>query len=191
MLFEGGAWFFALNEFRKVKGRFGFIEAVRRGKDPSMFVVLFEDSAAMLGLALAFLGVLLSELTGAVIFDGIASIFIGLILAGTATWLAYETKSLLIGERANSHVIAGIRQITTNHPVVNHVNEVLTMHMGPDFILLNLSVDFKDKAAAPEIEVAVAEIDTEIKRVYPEVKRIFIEAESRRASVLGEGPGID
>jgi cation diffusion facilitator family transporter len=191
MLFEGGAWFFALNEFRKVKGRFGFIEAVRRGKDPSMFVVLFEDSAAMLGLALAFFGVLLSELTGAVIFDGIASILIGLILAGTATWLAYETKSLLIGERANSHVIAGIRQITTNHPVVNHVNEVLTMHMGPDFILLNLSVDFKDKAAAPEIEVAVAEIDTEIKRVYPEVKRIFIEAESRRASVLGEGPGID
>jgi len=180
MVFEGAAWYFALTEFRKVKGKWGFIEAVHRGKDPSMFVVLFEDSAAMLGLLLAFSGVLLAQVTGIVIFDGIASIFIGLILAGTAIWLAYETKSLLIGERANEHVIADIRQIVLNHAEVNHVNEALTMHMGPDFILLNLSVDFNDDAAAPDIELAVAEIDAKIKQAYPEVQRIFIEAEPRR-----------
>jgi len=180
MVFEGAAWYFALTEFRKVKGKWGFIEAVQRGKDPSMFVVLFEDSAAMLGLLLAFFGVLLSQVTGIVVFDGIASILIGLILAGTAIWLAYETKSLLIGERANEHVIAGIRQIVLNHSEVNYVNEILTMHMGPDFILLNLSVDFNDEAAAPDIELAVAEIDAEIKRSYAEVQRIFIEAEPRR-----------
>jgi cation diffusion facilitator family transporter len=179
MIFEGAAWYFALTAFKKVKGKWGYIEAVQRGKDPSMFVVLFEDSAAMLGLALAFVGVLLTQVTGNVLFDGVASILIGLILAGTAIWLAYETKSLLIGERANLHVIAGIKQIVANHPVVNHVNEALTMHMGPDFILLNLSVDFRDEAAAPEIERAVAKIDAEIKRTYPEVKRIFIEAESK------------
>jgi len=180
MVFEGAAWYFALTEFRKVKGKWGFIEAVHRGKDPSMFVVLFEDSAAMLGLLLAFSGVLLAQVTGVVIFDGIASILIGLILAGTAIWLAYETKSLLIGERANEHVIADIRQIVLNHAEVNHVNEALTMHMGPDFILLNLSVDFNDDAAAPDIELAVAEIDAKIKQAYPEVQRIFIEAEPRR-----------
>ena len=179
-VFEGAAWYFALTEFRKVKGNQGFIEAVHRGKDPSMFVVLFEDSAAMLGLSMAFVGVLLTQLTGILVFDGIASILIGLILAGTAMWLAYETKGLLIGERANVDVIAGIRKIVQGHTEVNHVNEILTMHMGPDFVLLNLSVDFDDDAAAPEIEVAVAEIDSEVKRAYPEVQRIFIEAEPRR-----------
>jgi len=179
MVFEGAAWYLAFSEFKKVKGNWGFVEAVQRGKDPSMFVVLFEDSAAMLGLILAFFGVLLSQMTGIVMFDGMASIAIGLILAGTAAWLAYETKSLLIGERANVQVIEGIRTIARNHPEVNHVNEILTMHMGPDFILLNLSVDFSDGALAPAIESAIAEMDAEIKRTFPEVKRIFIEAEPR------------
>ena len=179
MIFEGAAWYFAFSEFKKVKGKWGFMEAVQRGKDPTMFVVLFEDSAAMLGLVLAFFGVLLSQLTGIRMFDGIASILIGLVLAGTAAWLAYETKSLLIGERANVHVIEGIRSIARNHPDVNYVNEVLTMHMGPDFILLNLSLDFRDGALAPGIEAAIAEMDTAIKQTFPEVKRIFIEAEPR------------
>lgn len=190
MIFEGAAWYFALTEFRKIKGNWGYIEAVQRGKDPSMFVVLFEDSAAMLGLVLAFMGVLLSQLTGILIFDGLASILIGLILAGTAAWLAYETKGLLIGERANMDVITGIKKIASAHSAVNHVNEVLTMHMGPDFILLNISLDFQDAAVAPEIEVAISEIDAEIKQTYPTVKRIFIEAESRvqRASIASERP---
>lgn len=183
MIFEGAAWYFALAQFTRVKGKWGYIEAVQRGKDPSMFVVLFEDSAAMLGLVLAFFGILLSQTTGNPVFDGIASVMIGLILAGTAAWLAHETKGLLIGERANLHVIAGIRQIVQTSAEVNHVNEILTMHMGPEFILLNLSVDFRDEALAPDIEAAVARIDGEIKRAYPEVKRIFIEAEPRKVSV--------
>ena len=188
MIFEGVAWYFALTEFRKVKGERSYIDAVQHGKDPTLFVVLFEDSAAMLGLILAFTGVLLSQLTGVLIFDGLASILIGLILAGTAAWLAYETKGLLIGERANSDVIVGIRNIARAHSTVNHVNEVLTMHMGPDFILLNISLDFKDTAVAPEIEVAISDIDAEIKKSYPAVKRIFIEAESRmqRSSIATE-----
>ena len=179
IIFEGAAWYFAFTEFKKIKGNLGIFEAVHRGKDPSMFVILFEDSAALLGLVFALVGVALSQITGNAIFDGIASIMIGLVLAGTAGWLAYETKGLLIGERAKLQVIDGIREIARKNSTVNHINKVLTMHMGPDYILLNLSVDFKDEALAPQIETAIAEIDAEIKRAFPEVKRIFIEAESR------------
>ena len=179
MVFEGGAWYFAYIEFNKAKGKLGLLEAVQRGKDPTMFVVLFEDSAAMLGLVLAFIGVLATQLTGNAIYDGAASVGIGLILAGTAFWLAYETKGLLIGESANQAVIDGIRKIVSGYKEVEHVNEILTMHMGPDFILLNLSVEFADEANAPEIEVTIAGMDAQIKAAYPEVKRIFIEAEAK------------
>lgn len=179
MLFEGGAWFFALKEFSKTKGKHGYIEAVQHGKDPAMFVVLFEDSAAMLGLVVAFVGILLSQLTGILIFDGIASIIIGLILGGTAVWLAYETKGLLIGESANPQVVAGIRAIATDCEKVDYVNEVLTMHMGPDYILANLSVDFDDAITADEVEQNIAHLDRRIKQVYPQIKRVFIEAEKR------------
>jgi len=181
MLFEGAAWYFALTEFTKAKGKWGYVQAVQRGKDPTMFVVLFEDSAAMLGIIVAFLGIFLSQITANPIFDGIASIIIGVILAGTAAWLAYETKGLLIGESANRKVIRGIRETIMAHDFIQHVNEILTMHMGPDFILLNLSVDFKDTVSAGDLEKAIAGLDREIKQKYPLIKRIFVEAEARRS----------
>lgn len=180
MLFEGGAWYFAFKEFGKAKGKRGYVEAVQRGKDPSLFVVLFEDSAAILGLLVALLGVALSQWTGHPVFDGIASVIIGLVLGGTAAWLAYETKSLLIGESANREVVAGIRRIVSMEEVVEHVNEVLTMHMGPEFILVNISVDFRDDIQTGAIEQAIAATDKRIKAQYPEVRRIFVEAEPRK-----------
>jgi divalent metal cation (Fe/Co/Zn/Cd) transporter len=163
-----------------VKGGRGYIEAVQKGKDPTFFVVLFEDSAAMLGLIVAFVGVWLGEVTGNPIFDGIASTIIGLILGATAAWLAYETKSLLIGERADRHVVDGIRRIARAQPAVRHVNEVLTMHMGPEYILVNISIDFADGIRTDDVEETIAHIDHQIKRAFPNVKRIFIEAEPRR-----------
>ena len=177
MLFEGAAWYFAFREFTKAKGKWGYYEAVRRGKDPTMFVVLFEDSAAMIGLIVAFLGVWLSQATGIHQFDGAASIVIGLVLAGTAAWLAYETKSLLIGESANQHVIEGIRKIVREQPDVQKVNEVLTMHMGPEFILLNISVEFRNGETTDGLESRIAKITGQIRHAYPFVKRVFIEAE--------------
>ena len=180
MVFEGGAWYFALREFSKAKGKRGYIEAVQRSKDPSIFVVLFEDSAAMLGLVVAFIGIWLSQITGMPIFDGAASIVIGLILGGTAIWLAYETKSLLIGESADDEVVLGIRTLAKSFKEIAYVNEVLTMHMGPSFILVNLSVDFNDNVTSKEIEDAIAGLDKAIKQTFPLVKRIFIEAEARR-----------
>jgi cation diffusion facilitator family transporter len=186
MLFEGAAWYFAFREFTSIKGKRGYIEAVRRGKDPSIFVVLFEDSAAMLGLLVAFCGIAISQWTGLFFFDGAASVIIGMILIGTAIWLAYETKGLLIGESANRYVIDGIRSILKAHASTEYVNEVLTMHMGPDFVLANISVDFKDHLTASEIEVAVAEMDMRIKKKYPQIKRIFIEGEKRRNRIIAQ-----
>ena len=178
MLFEGAAWYFAFREFGNSKGKWGYIEAVKRGKDPTMFVVLFEDSAAMLGLTFAMAGVALSQITGNPVYDGIASVMIGMVLGGTAIWLAYETKSLLIGESANSEVLDEIRRIINAEPSINRVNEILTMHMGPEFILANISVDFQDDIPAGTIEKTIAAIDRRIKSRVPEVKRIFVEAES-------------
>jgi cation diffusion facilitator family transporter len=188
MIFEGAAWFLAFREFRHVKGDWGYLEAVHRGKDPTLFVVLFEDSAAMLGLVVAFLGVFLGQVTGIPQFDGAASVVIGMILGGTAIWLAYETKSLLIGESAHPEVIRGIKEIAASSAHVRRVNEVLTMHMGPDFVLATLSVDFVDTASAAEVEASIAALDASLKVAYPEVKRIFVEAEARPRRAAGATP---
>ena len=188
MLFEGFAWYFALREFRKTKGKLGYIEAVHRGKDPTMFVVLFEDSAAMLGLVVAFVGILLGQITGIAYFDGAASVIIGLILGATAVWLAYETKGLLIGESANKAVVQGIRTILDNSDTVQKISEVLTMHMGPDYVLVTVSVDFQDDLTALGIEETVAKMSRQIKQAYPEVKRVFIEAKEPKSIDNRVGP---
>jgi divalent metal cation (Fe/Co/Zn/Cd) transporter len=111
--------------------------------------------------------------------DGGASIVIGLILAGTAVWLAYETKGLLIGEAAAPDEVQGIRDLANVVDGVEHVNEVLTMHMGPDFVLVNISVDFSNDIPAGEVEQAIAKMDSAIKQRYPVVKRVFVEIESK------------
>jgi len=180
MIFEGFAWYFAFKEFTKSKGKWSYLTAVQRAKDPSIFVILFEDSAALIGLVVAFLGIFLGQITGIVYFDGAASIVIGLILAGTATWLAYETKGLLIGESANESKIKGIRELASSYEVVEHVNEVLTLHMGPEYILVNISLDFDNSATADKVEKTIEQLDNDIKRNYPLVKRVFVEAEARK-----------
>jgi divalent metal cation (Fe/Co/Zn/Cd) transporter len=156
LLFEGAAWYFALTEFTKAKGKWGYFEAVQRGKDPSIFVVLFEDSAAMLGILVAFLGIFLSQITGNPYYDGIASVVIGLILAGTAAWLAYETKGLLIGESANPGIVKGIKNIASAYSKI-----------------------FADSLSAGDIEDTIARLDRQIKQAYPRIKRVFVEAEAR------------
>ena len=178
VIFESVALFMALKEFNSRKGRRGYLEAVKKGKDSSLIVVLFEDSAAMLGLIVAFFGVFLSQLTGWPYFDGIASVVIGLILGGTAAWLAYETKGLLIGEAANPEVISEIEGLVKAYPEVLNVNEVLTMHMGPSDVLCTLSVDFADAASSADVEASISRLELAIKDEFPEVQRVFIEAQS-------------
>ena len=178
MIFEGGALYFALKEFNKVRGPYSYVEAVRRGKDPSMFVVLFEDCAAMLGLFVAMAGIILAQITGNSLWDGVASVIIGLILAFTAVWLAHETKGLLIGEGANKDIVEGIHRIASEQESIEKINEVLTLHMGPEFILVNMSISFKSHLPVGNIEKAIEIITKNIKKEFPMAKKVFIEAES-------------
>lgn len=178
-VFEGAAWLLALREFSRAKGRLGYFQAVRRSKDPATFVVLFEDTAALAGIIVAFLGIWLGHALDLPWLDGTASVIIGLIL-GLAAWLlAVETKDLLIGEAAAPECIAGVRSLATATDGVVNVNEVLTLHMGPEFVLVNLSVDFRNDFTAEQVESAIAELGTRIKADWPLVKRVFAKAEER------------
>ena len=178
IVFEGFAWLFAFKEFNKVRGKRSYFEAVRRGKDPTLFVVLFEDSAAMLGLVIALVGIALTQVTGSALYDGLASVAIGFVLGGTAIWLAYETKGLLIGERASQDVVQGIRELAGQLTIVERVNEVLTLHMGPEFVLATLSLEFDDTVTLERLEEAIDSLDRQIRESFPDVKKVFVEAES-------------
>jgi len=181
MIFEGVAWYIAFKEFRKSKGTLDLITAVRRSKDPTIFTVLFEDTAAIIGLLVAMVGIFLSDFLNLPILDGVASIIIGIILATTAALLAYECKGLLTGEAASDEVVSGIKWIIGENPSILHVNEVLTLHLGPRDILLTVSLDFKDGLSSQQVEKAISNFETRIKEKFPEVTRVFIEAQSWRA----------
>ncbi len=180
IIFESFSLYFAAREFNRVKGDKGYFEAVRQSKDPSLFVVLFEDIAAMLGLIVALIGIWLGHMIGNPYFDGVASILIGTILAGTAIWLAYETKGLLIGESAETEIVHDIREMARKTNGIKHINEVLTMHMGPEYILVNLSADFADEVSASEVEAGIEHLGKQIKATHPRVKRVFVEAAGRK-----------
>jgi len=176
--FEAVAWGIAFQEFRKIKGAMGYFQALRESKDPTVLTVLFEDSAAMLGLVAAFAGILLADLTQRPAFDAAASIVIGLILALVAALLAYESKGLLIGESAHRETREKLRALIRDTDGVLAVNELLTMHLGPRDILLNLSVDFDDKLSSVEVERLVTTMERRIKSEFPEVTRVFVEAQN-------------
>jgi cation diffusion facilitator family transporter len=176
--FEAGAWSVAYKEFKKSKGRLGFLAAVRQSKDPAVFAVLFEDSAAMLGLIAAFLGIGLGQVFDLPVLDAVASVVIGVILAVTAALLAYECKGLLIGESASPAVVAKVRRLATEAPQIRRINEILTMHLGPEDVLLNLSLDVDDAMTAGEVEAAISALEARIKKESPEIKRVFIEVQN-------------
>ncbi len=179
--FEAVAWWIAYKEFRTRQHGHGILETVRHSKDPTVFTVLFEDSAAMLGLVVAFLGLLIGELMELPVMDGVASVVIGLILAGTAALLAYETKGLLIGEAASPATVESVRRLVGRQRAIARINELRTMHLGPEDVLLNLSVDFEDGIDAEVVEAAVSELEDRIKNAHPEITKIFIEAQAWQA----------
>ncbi|MEE8271729.1 MAG: cation diffusion facilitator family transporter [Alphaproteobacteria bacterium] len=185
MVFEAAAWSIAFGEFRKTKGSHGYLEAIRKSKDPTIFTVLFEDSAAMLGLIVALAGIGLGQLLDMPVLDGVASVVIGVILGGTAALLAYECKGLLIGEAASPEVNAGIAEIAGKAPGVGRINELRTMHLGPQDVLLNISLDFEDTLTAGEIEECISTLEDGIRSAYPEITRLFIEAQSWRRHLEG------
>ena len=178
IVLEGAPWLAAYRHFSRMRGERGTVEAVQRAKDPTVIAVLFEDSAALAGLLVAFAGIALYQATGNPMYDAGASIVIGLILAVTATWLAFETKGLLIGESANREVVAEIRRLAERYPEVRKVNEVLTMHMGPEFILANISIDIAGDAPRARAHEIIDELGERIKKADSRVKRVFIESQN-------------
>ena len=179
MAFESVPLTIAVKEFNKLRGSMGYIEAIRKSKDPAVFTVLFEDVAAMLGLIVAFVGLLIAQYMQLAWMDGAASIAIGLILAATAALLAYETKGLLIGEAADETLRDGVREIVAQAEGVRVINEMRTMHMGADDVLLALSLDFRDGLTVGRVEDTIYVLEMAIKSRFPEIKRLFIEVQSK------------
>ncbi len=143
-----------------------------------MFGVFLEDCADLIGLAIAFAGVLLTHIFRSDYFDGGASVLIGLLLVGVAVVLAGETSGLLVGESADPEQVAAIKEIVSCDPAVEAVNSVLSMQLGPDHVLLNISLAFRRGLTTKELESAVSRIEEAIRRQYPSARQIFLEAES-------------
>ena len=177
-LFEGSSWMVALKEFRREKGTQGWLQAVQSSKDPSVYTVLFEDSAALLGLIVAFAGILAAEMLEMPELDGAASIGIALILGATAIFLARESKGLLIGEPASPEVQRKVLAIAQQDPAVQRANGVLTVHMGPQEIVAALSIEFEDHLTAPEIEACVERLEARLKTEMPEIARLFVKPQT-------------
>ena len=176
--FEGFALKVAIKEFHLSRGEKPIIESILSGKDPSIFVVVLEDCAAILGLVIAMLGLFICQLTGDQVWDGIASISIGLVLLLTSVLLAVESKKLLISESAEQELEDQIRDIILGHEKIGRVNEIVTLHMGSEFIVAAISVDFSSQFNSDGIEKIVAKINTQIKKADSRVRRGFVEAES-------------
>jgi len=185
-LFEGASWLVSLRQFKAAKGSLGYYEAFRCSKDPPSFMVLFEDSAALLSIAIATVGTFAATTLDAPVFDGVASILIGMVLADTAAVLARESKSLLIGERADRRLSASIMRIAEEQSPIACANGLLTVQLAPNQIVVALSLEFADDIRASEIEDLVRTLELEIRQLHPEVVALFVKpqtGEGYRAAV--------
>ena len=180
-VFEAASWWVAFKHFKTIKGSLGYYAAFRASKDPPSFVGLFEDSAALIGIVIAAFGTFAATALNMPALDGVASILIGVILAGTAGLLARESKSLLIGERADRKLSDSLLRIAESASPTCKANGVLTVQLAPDQILAALSLEFDDALRVPEVEAAVMEIERQIKVAHPEVESLFIKPQTSAA----------
>jgi cation diffusion facilitator family transporter len=183
LLFEGGSWVISVKQFRSTtaRGRLGlydFYEAFRKSKDPPSFMVLFEDTAALLGIVLAAAGTFAATHWGMPQLDGVASVLIGCVLGATAIVLARESKSLLVGESASGELTKSIMDIAARNPAVLRVNGMLTAQLAPDQILVALSLEFSDNLRVPELEERVIEIERSIRARHGEVIALFVKPQT-------------
>jgi cation diffusion facilitator family transporter len=178
MLFETPAFLLALRALNERRGSRGIWEHVRESKDTALLVILFEDSAALVGLAVATTALVVARLTGQPRWDGAASVVIAFLLVSVAFVLAFETKGLLVGEGASRRDRAAIRAAALSVPEVAGLGRVLTMHLGPEEILVNLEVAIDSGLGGDEV---LKRVEAAIRDAVPEATRIFVEIESREA----------
>ena len=182
MVLEAYVLSVAVREFRhwRAKNPGKLWHSLVTSKSPTLLVVLFEDSAALLGILTAAVGIALTLVTDNGFWDGLASLVIGCMLFATAIFIGWRTRGLLIGEGATAADRQRIRNAVEAVPHVESLVEMLTLHLGPEDILVNLNVHFRDGLSTDDLEMAVDEIEKNIRAAVPAALRIFIEAESLR-----------
>ncbi|MCG7347792.1 cation diffusion facilitator family transporter [Sphingomonas sp. ACRSK] len=188
VLLEGSSWMIAVREFNAKRGDTGWWCAIHESKDPAGFIVLFEDSAALIGLAVAGAGVWASHYFGDPRIDGVASILIGLILATVSALLAREAKGLLIGERADPVLIERVRSVVGAKPGISAVNHVRTIHTAPDAVFVAISADFDDALTMGAGETLIEELEAELKAAIPTLTSIYIRPEKHEEAILSFAP---
>jgi cation diffusion facilitator family transporter len=182
LVFESYSFIIALRAFQRAQGEQSVWQSIHSSKDPTIYTVLFEDAAALLGLVVAFTGVFMAHKLSNPYFDGAASIVIGIILAVVAVLLAYESKGLLVGEAADPETLENIRRLAESDPNVENVNRALTTHFGPDTILLAMDLRFRKALSAAQVEQSIDRLEEAIRKHHPEVNHIFIESDSLPSS---------
>ena len=187
LLVEGGSFAVAVRQFLHAKGDLGAWQFIRQSKDPSLYTIVLEDSAAMLGLIFAFLGIFFGHLLHNPYLDGIASIAIGLLLMSVAWILASRTMGLLMGEGVNADQLADIRRRVEADPAVERAGDILTMYMGPHDLLVNMGVCFAEGTTAEQMHESIRRIEADLRNAYPETNRVYIEAESLPAGLFRKG----
>jgi cation diffusion facilitator family transporter len=177
-VFDGASWWVSFRQFRAAKGAMGYYEAFRSSKDPPSFMVLFEDTADLIGIVLAAAGTYAASTLRLAVLDGVASILIGVMLATIASLLARESKSLLIGERADPGLTSSILRIAEAASPLSRANGVLTVQLAPDQVLAGLSLQFPPDLRAAQIEESVIDIERQIRASHPEVMTLFIKPQT-------------
>jgi cation diffusion facilitator family transporter len=178
MVFESASWVVGIRAFHQTKRGQSWWEAFRRSKDPPAFIVVFEDSAAVLGLLTAAAGTTTAIMTGDSRWDGVASLVIAVILSGVAALLARESKALLIGERADPQLSDAIIALAAKMAGVCSANSIATVQLAPNNVVAYLSLDFFDYMRAPDIESAVVDLEAKVRSAHPEVSALFIKPQS-------------
>jgi len=179
-IFEGASWLVSLRQFRKVKGEIGFLDAFKLSKDPPSFITLFEDSIALVGILIAAASTFAAVVLGHPQIDGIASVAIGLLLAGSSIFLARESKSLLMGEPAYLSIRKSILSIANSHSGCLRANGLITVQLGPDQIVAMLSLEFADTMLAPDIEKVVIGLEKSVREANPEIVALFVKPQTAK-----------
>jgi cation diffusion facilitator family transporter len=185
-VFESVTLIFGWRAFSKTRNGRPIFRAIHVSKDPTSFTVVLEDSTALIGLAIAFFGILFSRQFNFPYFDGIASILIGLLLAIVALFLGYESKGLLIGESVDKEKIRGIRQIAEAEPKVEKALKILTIYISPNDVRLILELEFAEGISAVELRTAIRVIESKVKEKYPEITHVYYETQSLSKEELQE-----
>ncbi|HEX5430715.1 MAG TPA: cation diffusion facilitator family transporter [Bryobacteraceae bacterium] len=182
-VFEGASFAIGLRSFHKERGSGQFWKKVLGSKDPTIFTVLAEDSSAIAGLVIAFLGIYFSHRFNMPVLDGLASVLIGVLLAGVASFLIYQSRGLLVGEGMDKEMADEIRRMASSLDLVDSVSNPVTMYFGPENVFLALDVNFRAAARASEVAKAIDQMEERIQKRFPEIKRIYIEAQGVSAKV--------